>query len=194
MDFGTQSYTYEGTTYHFGQTSKPSGYSYIQPGISVVSTTMSCCGLGTIAGFYQSPFTGESIYGKDGALVKFQNRAKFLEAFCGRWWSPGHFIYVLEPTQLRSELHQLFLEIGATKIAEFPNLTHGPAILQMFLVNVREATGKYLDDNRKALTEPPKPKEPEVPVVIDATPIPAEATKKRTRKANNVDAISKDFQ
>jgi hypothetical protein len=81
----------------------------------------------------------------------------------------GHIMYCLTSGQerVRAARHEALLSIGSRKLGEFPNLNHGPNMLQIWVVNIREAVNIYVDTQGNVL---PKWKADLTPSTEVATP------------------------
>ena len=127
----------------------PCQYTYLQhpdgrTSLLVKGVIMNCCGLGELSGFrVASPYTPHPTTHKE--------KAEILAAFYRTYLSPGNFLYTLTDAQIRDKVwaHELFSECEGAVVMmgdPFPNLTHGPSMLQVFRVNVHKfLNSKYLD-------------------------------------------------
>lgn len=117
-------------------------------GMTFSTWDLKCCGLGTLMGF--------------GALVvpdEFAAKAEFVATCYRTLYKPGHVLYSLADGRgmghdTTNTKHLALVEIGSTKIAEFPNLFHGPGVVSLWLVNIRNAVGKFCNDVGEAYLEP----------------------------------------
>lgn len=149
---------------------------------------LECCGL-----------VGLSYFGVN-SFHSFAEEAEYVEYLYGQTMLPGHIIYAITDRQSDTipvnttyekrpgdgskavAEHKILLKCGAKMIAEFPNLNHGPAKIQIYLVNIRDAKGIYLDMNGKALKEDPtvKKEEPKKDEVVEVR-----TTKPRAKKVGS---------
>lgn len=121
----------------------------IQPDI------FNCCGLASMYSFGRQTF------------IDFNQKAEYLAGL--HRLLPKHILYAITDRQeSTAQEHLLFLEIGAEKVAEFPNLTHGPALIQLWVVSTKDAIGIYLDIAGTALVEKPEVSSPAKPVAKKA--------------------------
>jgi hypothetical protein len=86
----------------------------------------------------------------------FEDKAAFLSMVVKKYYTCGNVLYVLTNHQLNDSVHLLLQEIGSKELTRFNNLYHGPRKLHVFHVNVRNAIGRYVDNNGDPLKEPPK--------------------------------------
>lgn len=114
-------------------------------GIRTYGNLLNCCGLGAIQGF-STPL----------AFQTWKDEAEFVSLLYRTYYTNGHMLYCLASYQLNTNAHKALLNIGAKQVAEFPNLTHGPSILSLWLVNVRDACGRYCNKYGEPYDEKPK--------------------------------------
>ncbi len=128
-------------------------------GLSYCGWDMNSCGVASIQGFnntYPEPHT-------------FPLKADLIATLYRECYNAGHTIYALASNQLYHPLHLALKEMGATQIAEFPNLFHGPERMSIWLVNIRDAVGMYCNEYGEPYTEPSKePWKPSVHVRTSA--------------------------
>jgi hypothetical protein len=119
------------------------------------------CGVGWLQGFS----------GTEKEFEGFTDKAVWLARMYQLLYQPGHLLYTLADYQLNNPFHKLLVEIGARQIDEFPNITHGSAMMHVFRVNIRNAVGRYCNKYGEPYTEPPKDEsevEPEITKPIDS--------------------------
>lgn len=111
-------------------------------GLSFCSWDLNCCGIASIQGFSGLVPSSE-----------FASLADIVATLYRECYSPGHVIYCLS-SQLSHPIHLALKEIGSAQIAGFPNIFHGPERLSLWLVNIRDAVGKYCDIYGEPYLEP----------------------------------------
>jgi hypothetical protein len=155
------------TRYYVNQTSRMvlrEGQGVHHGGLRVLKNTggsyfLGCCGLSGLESFGYVP-----------AFANWQDQAEYLACLYRELYSQGTAVYVLTQDQLRNPLHLLLLEVGAVEVAMFPNLYHGPRMLHLFRVNVRNICGCYCNKYGDAYAEPPKDDSEIIPEQTDPTP------------------------
>jgi hypothetical protein len=95
-------------------------------------------------------------FSQQSAFTDWQDEAEWMAALYKHLYTCGHVTYCITNAQLNLASHRALVHIGATQIAEFPNLFHGPAMQFVFHVNLRDACGRYCDKYGDAYKEPPK--------------------------------------
>ena len=116
---------------------------------------MGCCGLNTIETL------DCATVGVGGFLNDWESKASYLSALYKWGYQQGWIMYTLTPTQERGNiLHQWFLELGARRMTEFPNLYHGPNVMGVWIVNIRNCEGRVCNQmgepyEEQPTTEPP---------------------------------------
>lgn len=121
---------------------------------------LGCCGLAGIEGFNDVRFTD------------WQDKAEFMACIYRELFTKGTAVYAITREQLDNPLHQALLECGSTQIAEFPNLYHGPRMMHMFKVNVRNICGRFCNLYGEAYAEPPKDDSEIIPEQTTVSPAP----------------------
>jgi hypothetical protein len=118
-------------------------------GIRVVTNTfnyfLGCCGLAGLEGF-------NSMSG----FKDWNDKAEWLACLYRSLYYRGHVVYCITDWQLENAAHIALLEIGSREIAVFPNLYHGPRMLHLFVVNVRNTAGRFCNKYGEAYPVPPK--------------------------------------
>lgn len=127
-------------------------------GLEVSKWALGGCGLGLMQRFNTV-----------NMFSSFADKALFMSLLYKELYTCGHVIYAITNNQESNPLHRALLEIGSTKIAEFPNLYHGPAYINVFLVNIRNCDGWFCDKYGEPFTEQPKQK-PATPATHVTTP------------------------
>lgn len=136
-------------------------------GIHGIQGAMGCCGLVTLQHFgYMT-----SSYIRDGELDKWETKASFLTELYKAMYHRGYLMYVITGTQeATNPAHKWFLELGARRMAEFPNIFHGPSMMGVWLVNIRNAAGRVCDKYGEMYDEPPKGDPPPINNPTDPQP------------------------
>lgn len=127
---------------------------------------LGCCGMGGLENFNYVP-----------QLNSWENEAGFMAAIYRYLYEKGTVVYVLTHTQLELKAHQLLLQVGAKEVAVFPNMFHGPNMIHLFMVNIRNICGRYCDKYGKAYAEPPKDESEVIPEPDGPVPSSAEFLK-----------------
>ncbi len=153
MPYGITNYQEGTTSCVFGKMpDKPPipGTYYYPPGSNLIlpAGLFNCCGLSAMASFNRIK------------LTTFADKAEYL---AGLYKATGKTIlYAISGDQEARALwesyeHALFVEIGAERLKAFPNRTHSSSGIQLWLVDLTNAVGKYITGLGDPLTEPPKP-------------------------------------
>lgn len=128
-------------------------------GLVGTGNAMGCCGLALLERF--SYMTTSFI--RDGELDKWETKASFLSELYKHLYHTGYVMYALAPAQEQTNpAHKWFLELGARRMMEFPNIFHGPNIMGVWLVNIRNAAGRVCDKYGEMYLEPPKDEPPAI--------------------------------
>lgn len=106
---------------------------------------LNCCGMAGIENL-----------GYAYSFVDWQDKAEVLACLYRELYSQGTVLYAITDHQLTNALHLALLEIGSQQIAEFPNLYHGPRMIHLFKLNIRNAAGRFCNKQGQAYAEPPK--------------------------------------
>lgn len=106
---------------------------------------LNCCGMAGIENLGQSSW-----------FEDWQDKAEVLACLYRELYTNGTVIYAITDIQLKNALHLALLEIGSQQIAEFPNLYHGPRMVHLFKLNIRNAAGRFCNKQGQAYAEPPK--------------------------------------
>lgn len=106
---------------------------------------LGCCGLAGIEnfGYTNTPFP-------------WPERAEIMACLYRSLYHQGTVLYSLSQDQLQNRLHQALLEVGSQEVLVFPNLYHGPNMIHLFKVNIRNAAGRFCTKRGDAYAEPPK--------------------------------------
>lgn len=150
---------------------KPDSYGYTYPAVGnciLPSQLFNCCGLSSMSSF------GKFV------LRTFEDKAEYL---AGLWVNTSKTIlYAISGSQSRQigMEHALFVEIGAKLLAEFPNRTHSSSGIQLWLVDLTNAKGKYLSDKGAALKEAP-------PAAVVVPPVPKPRAPRKTKEKQDVE-------
>jgi hypothetical protein len=120
---------------------------------------LGCCGLSGLENFGHVP-----------AFANWQDEAEYMACLFRELYSQGTAIYALTTDQLQNRLHQMLLTMGAVEVATFPNLYHGPRIVHLFKVNIRNICGRFCDKYGDAYAEPPKDDSEIIPEQAVPTP------------------------
>lgn len=110
---------------------------------------MGCCGIGEIRKVTY-------VY----VLPTFADKAKWLAALYVSLYNCGHALFTITKGEHHRAGVAALIELGAIKIAEFPNLYHGPRMLELYLVNVRDGVGRFFNEYGEPFSEPPNPMPP----------------------------------
>lgn len=108
------------------------------------STWLGSCGVGWL-----QDFSSVSFY-------NWKDKAEWVSALYRNMYQPGNVLYAITQNQLQNHGHLLLVELGATQITEFPNLTHSPNRMLVFHVNIRNAVGRFCNKYGEPYAEPPK--------------------------------------
>jgi hypothetical protein len=112
----------------------------IHSGFRVLKNTggsyfLGCCGMAGFEGF--------NAIQSAGMYDTWQDKAEFMALLYRELYCQGTVVYALADNQLHNELHKDFLACGAQKVAEFPNMYHGPHMIHLFKLSIRNLAGRF---------------------------------------------------
>lgn len=122
---------------------------------------LACCGMSGLEGFNSVPTSlPYNTWAEKSELMALLYRELFLQ---------GTVIYALTSAQVKTNaLHQDFLKCGAQLISEFPNLYHGPEMISLFKLNIRNLCGRFCNKYGEVYAEPPKDESEVLPEQTEA--------------------------
>jgi hypothetical protein len=86
-------------------------------------------------------------------FVSWNDKAEMMACLYRALYMRGHVIYSLDESQLNNALHQALVEIGSRQVDAFPNIYHGPKMMYLFRVNIRNCAGRFCDKMGNAYTD-----------------------------------------